>query len=410
MSFRRTVFALAGILAVACSPQNPDSGGNNQPGPVDPEGETVKVTSVTLSNTSLTIQVGDSETLTATVYPPNAEDVSLTWKSDNSQIATVRDGVVTGVATGTTRITAAAGGKSAVCKVTVIRKVIPVATITVSPSTVSLTEGEETTLQAEVLPMDADDRTVTWTVSPASVVTVTPNGFKATIKAVSPGNATIKATSSNGSVFGTCNVEVKEKVLPKDADFTVKVFYRCPGDNFRPEILYSDGRTATPSAWSVEGGDFVSVSSDGTVSVTGFSSSPATLVAIVEEVRTEAVIWSDVRINTGNPEPVVPSEAPPVTLSLKDAKDAVVRLVYLSGANSWASLPEGRIGSVSTADQQVATAASDGSAVKVTPVGIGDTTVSFTIGGASITLPVNVCSDFQSGGKITYPEDDYGTL
>ena len=181
-------------------------------------------------------------------------------------------------------------------------------------------------------------------------------------------------------------MEVKEKVLPKDADFTVKVFYRCPGDSFRPEVLYSDGRTATPSAWSVEGGDFVSVSSDGTVSVTGYSSSPATLVAIVEEVRTEAVIWSDVRINTGNPEPVVPSEAPPVTLSLKDAKDAVVRLVYLSGANSWASLPEGRIGSVSTADQQVATAASDGSAVKVTPVGIGDTTVSFTIGGETRTV------------------------
>ena len=78
----------------------------------------VPVTSVTLSSTELTLAVGETATLTATVGPEDATDKTVTW-SVNSEAVTVDNGTVTAVKAGEATITAACGGKSASCKVTV---------------------------------------------------------------------------------------------------------------------------------------------------------------------------------------------------------------------------------------------------------------------------------------------------
>lgn len=77
----------------------------------------VAVESVVLDKELLTLQVGAEKTLTATVTPEGASIVS--WKSSNTEIATVKNGVVTGMGAGEATITATAGGKSVVCQVTV---------------------------------------------------------------------------------------------------------------------------------------------------------------------------------------------------------------------------------------------------------------------------------------------------
>lgn len=77
----------------------------------------VSVESVTLDNEELTLYVGDTDTLTATVTPSGA--ATVTWKSSDSKVATVSNGKVTAVKEGTATITATAGGKSASCTVTV---------------------------------------------------------------------------------------------------------------------------------------------------------------------------------------------------------------------------------------------------------------------------------------------------
>ncbi len=85
---------------------------------------TVSVTGVSLDKTELSLTVGGTETLTATVAPDNATDKTVTWTSSDSAVATVdQNGVVTAVARGTAVITAttADGGKTASCTVTVSR-------------------------------------------------------------------------------------------------------------------------------------------------------------------------------------------------------------------------------------------------------------------------------------------------
>lgn len=79
----------------------------------------VKVESVTLSESSLSLEVGGTATLTATVNPENATDKTVVWTSSSDETASVSEGVVTAKAAGHAVITATAGGKSATCEVEV---------------------------------------------------------------------------------------------------------------------------------------------------------------------------------------------------------------------------------------------------------------------------------------------------
>lgn len=89
------------------------------------EGETpepIAVTGVTLNKTSLTLEVGQSETLNATVAPEDAANKAVTWSSSDSAVASVTEGgTVEAKKAGTTTITVTTtdGGKKATCDVTV---------------------------------------------------------------------------------------------------------------------------------------------------------------------------------------------------------------------------------------------------------------------------------------------------
>ena len=80
-------------------------------------------TGITLDKDTLTIARGETATLTATVEPANTTN-TIVWSSENDNIATVENGVVTAVGLGETTITAACGDKTASCKVTVTKATI----------------------------------------------------------------------------------------------------------------------------------------------------------------------------------------------------------------------------------------------------------------------------------------------
>ena len=85
-------------------------------------GTTVPVQSVSLSAAELTLNEGESKTLTATVLPANATDRTVVWSVLPTGFATVANGRVTGSKAGSCTVTATAGGKNAQCVVTVTAK------------------------------------------------------------------------------------------------------------------------------------------------------------------------------------------------------------------------------------------------------------------------------------------------
>lgn len=85
--------------------------------------KTVDVTDVTLNKSMLSMKVGESDTLTATVTPTNATNQAVTWTSSNEAVATVTNGTVNavGVGTATITVTTTDGSYTASCTVTVTR-------------------------------------------------------------------------------------------------------------------------------------------------------------------------------------------------------------------------------------------------------------------------------------------------
>ena len=167
----------------------------------------IPVASVTLDPTEMTIEKGKTANLTATILPKNASNQRVNWAFSEKGIVFVSgDNIgtrtVAGVTEGTTTITATVDGKTASCEVTVTPKAIPVESITLNKTELSLVKGTTETLTATVLPTTATDKTVTWESSDTAVATV-KDGI---VTAVAAGNATI--TAKAGEKTATCAVTV----------------------------------------------------------------------------------------------------------------------------------------------------------------------------------------------------------
>ena len=168
----------------------------------------VAVTGVTLNKSNTTIYTGRTETLTATIQPADATNKAITWTSSNTNVASVNNGVVTGVSVGTATITVKTtdGGFTATCTVKVEEAPIVHPTgVSISKTSINLQVGGSETLTATVTPADANNKNVTWSTSDATVAAVDKNGKVTGIKA---GNATITATTEDGSKTATCAVTV----------------------------------------------------------------------------------------------------------------------------------------------------------------------------------------------------------
>ena len=202
-----SVIALA-VLLFACEDPEPDGPKPTPtPTPTPPTPTTVAVSSVSLSKTSVTLTEGDKETLTATVLPDNATDKTVEWSTSNSSVATVSSGTVTAIKAGTATITVKTkdGGKTATCAVTVNAKVIPVTSVSLNKTELTMTEGDSETLTATVQPDNATDKTLSWTSSDATVASVDDNGRVTAIKA---GTATVTVKTKDGEKTATCKITV----------------------------------------------------------------------------------------------------------------------------------------------------------------------------------------------------------
>ena len=184
---------------------------------------TVAVTGVTVAPAALTLEVGQTGALTATVAPATATNKAVTWTSSAPAIATVdASGTVKGIATGTATITVktADGGKTATCAVTVKEAAAPAVKVTgITLNHASITVNgdlERVQLIATVAPATATDQSLTWTSSDASVASVDGAGLVTIRK---KGKATVTAKANDGSgVSASCLFDVIRTVANETID------------------------------------------------------------------------------------------------------------------------------------------------------------------------------------------------
>ena len=177
----------------------------------------VPIESVSLNKETLTLEEQQAETLVATINPSETtDDTTLTWKSSNEEVATVdSQGKVTALKEGSTTITVTTtNGKEATCKVTVTKKPVPIESVSLNKTTLTLKTGVAETLVATINPSETtDDTTLTWKSSNEEVATVDSQGKVTALKA---GSTTITVTTVNGKE-ATCEVTVLNATALEDA-------------------------------------------------------------------------------------------------------------------------------------------------------------------------------------------------
>jgi len=175
----------------------------------------VKVTGISLDKSSMTINVGDTETLIPTITPDNATSQNITWESSNEEIAIVdSEGNITGLKSGNATITSITkdGNKKATCEITVVAveddtPIVNVESVSLDRKTISMKIGENETLTAIITPNDATNKNLIWNSSNESVLTVDQNGR---IVAVGSGTSNITVTSIDGNKTDICEVTVEK--------------------------------------------------------------------------------------------------------------------------------------------------------------------------------------------------------
>ena len=347
-------------LAVACGKPEPDPG-HGQTTPSQPQ--VVAVSSVSLDKTSVSLNVGESVTLAATVKPDNATNKTVSWSSSNASVASVdASGKVSAVAEGTATITAKAGDKTATCSVTVTKKVVAVESVTLDKSSLELNEGETATLTATVKPDNASDKTVTWSSSKTSVATVDANGK---VTAVAEGNATITAKAGNKSA--TCSVTVTKNVVAvesitldksslelNEGETATLVATVKPDNATNKTVTWSSSRT---SVATVDANGKVTAVAEGTATITAKAGDKTATCSVTVKKNTVAV--ESVTLDKSSLE-LTEGETATLTATVKPDNATNKTVTWTSSSSSIATVDQnGKITAVSEGTATITAKAGD---------------------------------------------------
>lgn len=247
---------------------------------------------IVISPSSVSMLLGDKTTLTASVFPENTTDKTVTWGSDNPAVASVTsDGVVTALGLGTATITASNGLSKATCRVTVNPVVATSISLNVKDETIFV--ASTTQLVASFSPENVTDKTITWTSSKPEIATVSDQGL---VYGVAVGTTTI--TASIGSVSTTCQINVVHRIPDMDPAVSTseRDIFTLSGQPVNMAVYATGGE---PTGWSyvwTKNGEVVSKSDE--LNITAINDSE-TIIADTYRVKVEneidkVVIFSEI--------------------------------------------------------------------------------------------------------------------
>ena len=194
------------------------------------------LTGVSLNQSTASLEVGGTVSLTVGYTPSNTtDDKTVVWTSDAEAIATVSNGVVTAVSTGTAKITATVGTHTAECTITVV-EVPTVTDVKLSKTKMNVKVKGTATLTATVSGT-VTNKAVTWKSENSAIAKVNSNGKVTGVKA---GKVKITATSvADPSKKAECTITVTKPVVK------VKSVKIKQGSKIRKKITvkFKKGRT-----------------------------------------------------------------------------------------------------------------------------------------------------------------------
>lgn len=221
------------------------------------------VEGMTLSEGEVTSRIGDKVQLRASVTPDNATNQKVTWKSSNTNVATVSDnGLVTMKAAGTVSIICTSVDNPSVqafCNVTVLKAV---SGVSLDIDSKEMYVGENYRLTYLVSPRDASTPEVIWTSTNTSVVQVDGTGM---LTARGVGQAEIIIKTVDGSYMDLCTIVVKQK--PTNVKLSVTNLTMNAGEYFYLDaVLTPANSTKEGLVWECVDTNIATVSSSGRVS------------------------------------------------------------------------------------------------------------------------------------------------
>ena len=375
---------------------------------------TVPVTGVMLSQTELSLVKGATATLSATVVPADATNKKVTWRSSNTSIATVENGIVTAVSAGNATITVTTedGNHTATCEVTVT---VPATGVTLSQTELPLAKGATATLTATVVPFDATNQKVTWRSNNTSVATV-ENG---TVTAVSGGNATITVTTEDGNHTATCEVTVTvsatgvtlsqtELSLVKGATATLTATV-VPSDATNQKVTWSSNNT---SVATVENGTVTAVSGgNATITVTTEEGNHTATCEVTVTVSATGVTLSQTELS------LVKGATATLTATVVPSDATNKRVTWSSTNTAVATVENGTVTAVSAGNATITVTTEDGNhtarcevVVVTDPVPVTGVTLSQTklplLRGATAKLTATVSPTGATNRKVTWSSNN----
>lgn len=197
-----------------------------------------KVTAISLSETDVVLNVGDSKNVTVIAQPDGAQTGPLTWYSANTNIAKVEDGTVIAIAAGNTVVTVKTeSGISTACNITVKEKSIT--NIKLNKISTSVKVGSKIQLEANTAPADAPSNNLKWSSSDDDIATVNSEGYVTGIKT---GTVNIFCRAEN-DIEASCTVTVKAKNSSssknKDNNTNTVVYNYYSYGHYHPDYTFS---------------------------------------------------------------------------------------------------------------------------------------------------------------------------
>ncbi len=268
--------------------------------------EKVPVQRIELSPEEVTLtQIGQTAVFKAVVTPEDAYNKEVVWTSDDTSVATVKNGVVTAVSNGTAQVTAAAAdgsGVKATAKVTVNAD-IKVTGIQITASSDRIAAGEAMELTVTVTPANAPNREVTWSVSDPQKAEITENGANQwLLKAKEAGSVTITAVSKdNEKISDTKEIVIVDPasagsilITPQEAELTA-------GGTLQLQYqVLSDSITDRTVLWSAANPAVAAVDGNGKVTAVAAGKTDIIAVSAVDAGLTGKCTIT-VKANTANP-------------------------------------------------------------------------------------------------------------